>query len=119
MKILLILFVLSSFFISCKDEIKKKPNDIWSEEKFIEALVEIQVTEAYVRLGFNRSHESYRPKDSLFESTFRKLGVSREEFEKNFEYYVNHPKSMDKIYEEVIERLSERQAELQGETQQK
>lgn len=77
-------------------------------------MVEIQITEAYVRLGYNRSHESYRPKDSLFQSTFRKIGISQEEFEKNFEYYSTHPKKMNKVYEEVIERLSERQAEIQA-----
>lgn len=105
------------FLISCKEDVQKKPEDIWSEEKFTNALVEVQITEAYIRLGYNRSQESFRHKDSLFQSTFRKLETNKGEFEKNFDYYSNHPKLMDKIYEEVIERLSERQAEIQGESE--
>lgn len=117
MRIFLIIIIVA-FAASCKQQTEKKPDDIWSREKFVDAMVEVQITEAFIRLGYNRSHESYRHKDSLFKSTFDELGVSREEFERNFTYYSNRPKEMEEIYEEVIENLSTKQAELQGEVQQ-
>lgn len=117
MKIFLIIFTLV-FFVSCKNEVEQKPDHIWSEDKFIDALVEVQITEAYIRLGYNRSKSSFRHKDSLYASTFKDLGINRDDFESNFEYYSARPKLMEGIYEEVIEKLSEKQAELQGEIDQ-
>ena len=106
------------FFFACSAEMQQKPEDIWSEEKFVNAMVEIQMTEAYIRLGFNRSQVSYRHQDSLYNSVFRELGVEAEEFKRNLDYYSQEPKQMEKIYTKVIERLSEKQAELQGQEQQ-
>lgn len=108
-----LIILLIGFISSCAEvEKKEKPEDIWSEDRFVDVMVEVQLTESYIRLGFNRSNVSYRNQDSLYNSTFRKVGVDAEDFRKNFTYYSSDPKKMEKIYQVVIERLSEKQAEL-------
>ena len=106
---LLVLILHSTWACRQKEE---KPKDLWSEEKFTTVLTEVQLAEGMVRLGFHRKQDSVIPKDSIYAAVFRKMEVSEEEFDRNFNYYLDHPEDLEKIYENVITNLSQAAAKL-------
>jgi hypothetical protein len=53
--------------------------------------------------------------DSVFNATFQHLETSREEYDSNYSYYLNHPKDLEKVYEKVIINLNEASGELENE----
>lgn len=102
------------FLFSCQKE-EKKPDYLWSEEEFAELLTEVQMAEAFIRLGMHRevTKDSIVHNDSIYASVFRKWEISRQDFDSNYHYYLNHPKKFEAIYEKVITNLSERSASIQ------
>ena len=99
---------------ACGEE-KAKPDYIWSEDDFIEVLTEVQMAEAIVRLGYHRSKDSLIPNDSIYNAVFHKMGITKVEFDSNYNYYLNDPEKLESIYDEVIANLSRSEAELKGE----
>ena len=45
---------------------------------------------------------------------FTKYKTNTKEFQETMEYYVRHPKELDKVYEEVLENLSKMQSEIKN-----
>ena len=108
MRITIVILIAVAFIASCKPTEENNNNEMWSKEKFIQVLVDVQITEAYIRLGFYRNNDSLILPDSIYSATFREIGTSKEEFAKNFEYYAAQPEKMEKIYDiESIEELTE------------
>lgn len=114
MRLIGITFVLL-VFTSCGEKEEKRPEHIWDEERMIEVLTEFHKTEAYVRLDYHHFGDSAYVTDSVFNATFQQLGTSREEYDSNYNYYLNHPKEMEKVYEKVIINLNEASGELEKE----
>lgn len=105
-------------FFACKEE-EKVPEYVWEEERFVEVLTEFQLAEAIVRIGYHRDKDSLIINDSLYNAVFRKMNVSRADFDSNYNYYLNDPKRMDSIYANLMTRLSEMSAELETVTKEK
>ncbi len=100
-------------FSSCSGEEEQVPEYVWEEERFIEVLTEFQKAESIVRLGYHKLSDSIYPNDSVYQSLFVKMGVLEHEFDSNYQYYLNDPERMEKIYDQVITNLSKQEAELQ------
>ncbi len=115
MKRLLIFFCFLSLF-SCESRKEKAPEYVWSEERFTEVLTEFQLAEAIVRLGYHRSNDTLIPNDSIYNALFRKMDISRIEFDSNYNYYLKDPKVLEKVYDQVLVNLSKRSAEMKGST---
>lgn len=107
-RILIVTLFLSVGYSCSKNE--KKPENIWDSDRFATVLTEVQLAEAAVRLGYNKSKDSLIPNDSIYEAAFRKMNTSRADFDSNYNYYLDHPEEMEKVYEQVITNLSERSA---------
>jgi hypothetical protein len=45
-----------------------------------------------------------------YEEIFSKHKITQSEFSETFDFYLNNPKLMDKIYERITEKLSEEEA---------
>lgn len=100
---------------SCGEKEEKRPEHIWEEERMVEVLTEFHKTEAYVRLKYHHFGDSAYVADSVFNASFQQLGTSREEYDSNYSYYLNHPKALEKVYEQVIINLNEASGELEKE----
>lgn len=111
-KLLILLFAISSLF-SCESE-EKKPDYVWSEERFTEVLTELQMAESVVRLGYNRLPDSLYLNDSIYNAAFRKVNTNKVEFDSNMNYYLQRPEQLEKIYDQVIVNLSTRLGELKA-----
>ncbi len=45
---------------------------------------------------------------------FTKYKTNDKEFKETMDYYVRHPKELDKVYEKVLENLSKMQSEIKN-----
>lgn len=106
------LFILT--LISCGEKEEKRPEHIWDQDRMVEVLTEFQKSEAFVRLHYHQFGDSAYVADSVFNATFQQLGTSREEYDSNYSYYLNHPKDLEKVYEKVIINLNEASGELEN-----
>ncbi len=106
----LVLFVIS--IISCQQE-SKSPDFLLEKDKFVEVLIDFEIAEAIVRLGYNRTTDSLIYNDSVFTAVFRKHEITKAVFHSNFTYYSNKPKEFEKLFEIVITNLSTRSAKIQ------
>lgn len=110
MKKILLYIVLISF-LACEEK-EQIPEGIWDKDEFSEVLVQFQLAEAVVRLGYHRKVDSTFANDSIYLAAFRDAGVSKEQFEANMEYYLERPKQMSKIYDLTLQKLSEESARI-------
>jgi hypothetical protein len=92
---------------SCSSDEKKPPI---KEEKFQEILTEIHVMQTKLE-SFKAINDT-----SLFaavkghQEIFSKHGVTKEQFNETFNFYISNPKQMDKMYEKIIDELSVKEA---------
>jgi hypothetical protein len=92
---------------SCGKE--ERPKDILAEEQLTEIMIEFYLGEARL----NRFVIPYDSANKLFipfeKSVLKKHGVSDSSLQKTYQYYFDHPKQLQKVYEIVIDSLSLRE----------
>lgn len=108
---IIIILLLFLFGGSCAKK-EKKPENIWDNDRFAAVLTEVQLAEAAVRLGYHKNIDSLIPNDSVYAAALRKMNTSRSDFDSNYNYYLDHPEEMEKVYEQVITNLSKRSAAI-------
>lgn len=114
MKNLIFYFGISLLLTSCGSK-EKKPNYLWKEDRFVDALVEMQKAEAIIRLGYYKEKDTIYSTDSVYSAALRKVDASKADFDSNYNYYLDHPKKFEKIYDRVIVQLSEASALIEKE----
>ncbi len=113
MKHSLIIILLSVAVFGCETK-HEKPEEIWSKERFVEVLTQMQLAESVIRLGYHRTPDSLYSNDSIYSAALRSVNTNQEEYEQNMDYYLDHPKELEEIYDEVMVNLSTKSAELKG-----
>ncbi len=113
-KTFFILAILFSAFISCDNEVIKKPDHLVKEKQMIDMLADIHLAEAtYNRMRYDsivRNSSSV----NFYYSVLDKYNVPDSVFEKSFVYYASNPKNFEKMYREVMNKLSETEQGLSG-----
>ena len=97
------------------EEQEEMPDYLWTKERFTEVLTEMQIAESMLRLGIHKKRDSIVLRDSIYSSLFRKLNISRADFDSNYTYYLRRPDELGKIYDQVLVNLSEQSASLKRE----
>jgi hypothetical protein len=95
----------------CKPRLEH-PDYYVADSVFVKVLRDFQLAEAAVRLGYHQQGDSAYVADSIYQSVFKKHGLSTAGFDSNFNYRLRQPGEMAKLYDEVIEELSTRTAEI-------
>ncbi|MEZ5197170.1 MAG: DUF4296 domain-containing protein [Bacteroidales bacterium] len=111
--ILFIGFVLWSVFLSnCTQSIDKRskpPDDLLSREEMVDIIVDLELYDAIINTESkkkdNKDTVNYK-KFHLYNSILEKHSITREQFNRSFEYYQNDLDFLDGIYADVITRLS-------------
>lgn len=107
MKKLLFSIILFSTLAACSD----KPNDVLSEGKMIDLLVDLHKAEAYVDV-----HPGEFPNDSmkfaLEQSVYMRHGVTNANVDSTLVWYAHHAEDYSKLYEKVIQRLQDESDEV-------
>lgn len=95
---------------SCRQNTRYPP---LNDDTFTAVMVDIHLLEAQLenlRQASNTVICHMAGKE--YEAIYEKHGINKELFRKTFDYYLQRPKEMDKVYEKIVEALSEREAKL-------
>ncbi len=103
--------------MSCDgDESSEIPKNVIPEEKMIEVITEIELTQALIKLKFSvpdTTQGSAINKQELFNQVYKSFNTSEEQFNNSLTYYSEHPKLLMEMYIKVINNLSEKQGDYQ------
>lgn len=101
--LLLLVAVLTSCY-NINESIVTKPDPLFSEEKMIKIITDIQLVEAGFTISENRKTER-KQKPIYYQKVFDNYGVTLGQFRENMIYYQASPKVMEDIYEKVLANL--------------
>jgi hypothetical protein len=89
---------------SCKRE--RRPNDILSQDQMVQTLRSLYIAEEHVsRLGL-RPDSARKFFTRMEDRLFQDAGITREEFIRSFDYYVNHPDQWEAVYSALVDSLN-------------
>lgn len=102
-----------AFFVglhACQES-EKLPEGILDHDQMVDLMVDVELLQAELKYDFTKANRKIDP-EKRFEEVFKENGLTKDQFNKNLEYYGARPLQMKEIYVEVIEELSQAQAEL-------
>jgi len=103
-------FISLLLFSSCKNK-NEKP-DFISEDKFINMLIDIHITDANMsENNIYRSGNNYRP-SYYYNSIYSKYNIDNKQFDSIIGYYTSNLKQLEFIYEQVIDSLNKLETKL-------
>lgn len=98
---------------SCMDP-DPKPDDLIPVGKMKEILIDMHYADAYAFQEF-RSDSIYRAAAGMYLDIFEKYQVDTGSFNRSFQYYINHPKVLDRMYAAMIDSLNAREGRMRAE----
>ena len=107
------LLILICLLFSCSNSDEKTPENILSKNNFESILKEIHLAEATFEL--HKTKGMGKAKNELansYQYIYSKHTISEEEFKLTLEYYSNHPKKLEKIYDKILKELTKERATL-------
>jgi hypothetical protein len=103
-----LIFILLISLTSCSEELFSSENEPLDEKKFIEVYEEVLVLENYYQTKYGVPNAYKNALDKSCQKVFIKNKVSKQDFEKSFDYYAHHPEKLKSINEQVIARLNKK-----------
>jgi hypothetical protein len=101
-------------FAGCKNNTIEVPPHIISQDSAIVMFTELQIMEALIIQGSLKQQDTLFAIDAYKILMLKRLGLSVERFEENYNFYLAHPELLDKVYAEVLNEISRKKAELEG-----
>ena len=100
-------FILCLILIGCGNQQKETPQDILSENIFINLLKDIHLAEAKFELHKTKGMENAKNELAHNYSTiYETHEITADDFDKTLDYYAQHPEQLEKIYTRVLEQLT-------------
>jgi hypothetical protein len=103
------IFLITVSTLSCSHE---RPNEVLTEADMVRVLTEIYQYEEKV----NRLNQPRDSAEKIFElaspAIFQRIGIPDSVFRISYDYYINHPEELDRIYSVVVDSLSLREQRL-------
>lgn len=101
-----------TFLLSCSSEtaLDVKPADLISEEKMIDVLIDVHITESALSLKNFHRDSSLKLFAYYKEDIFKEHQISEKQFQESFDYYAKHSAQFDHMYEVVIDSLKVKEA---------
>jgi hypothetical protein len=95
--------------ISCEEN--TKPKGLLSQDKMVNVLIDIQITEGIASalpIAYDSSQVLYK---LLEKEVFMKHQVEDSVFTESLRYYLQYPAIMDKMYAQIIDSLASKEIE--------
>ena len=100
-------FILCLILLSCVNQQKETPQNILSENSFINLLKDIHLAEAKFELHKTKGMENAKNELAHNYSTiYENYEITIDDFDKTLDYYAQHPEQLEKIYTSVLEQLT-------------
>ena len=92
------------------------PSDVLPKEKMAQVMTDIHIAEAEKDLSgppdLPAPQASPVSKATInFQKIFEKHKITKEQYDKSLNFYIEHPELLDKVYEDVLNELSKMQGE--------
>ncbi len=101
------------FFSYCKNSNDTyTPKNNLGDAQMASLLTEIHLVEASVTPMLLQGDSATQYIVNNYNYLFQKYNTDQKGFRETMDYYVRHPKEMDKVYELVMENLSKMQSEI-------
>lgn len=104
----ILLFVLIFLLTNCSEGAFSSDESPLEEEKFIEVYEEVLVLENYYQTKYGVPNAYKKTLDSSCKKVFIKHRVSKQDFEKSYDYFAHRPEQLRSINEQVIARLNKK-----------
>ena len=109
----LILIIISVLIVSCDSKEISVPDDVIPKEKMVQVLADIHIAEATV--NYKSVGDTVKPNiENYYSDVFKKHSITQDQYRKSYQFYLDNPSMMNKMYDEVINELSRRQSEVQN-----
>lgn len=106
-------YLLFVFFLCCGDPAEENvfiPENILPKEKIAQVITDIHIAEAEINLL--AISDSTLKRSIYFKQIFDKHQITKQQYEESLAFYIDHPETLNKIYEQVLNDLSKMQAEM-------
>lgn len=103
-------FILLLALTSCATA--EAPKDLLPRDRFKHLLLEAQLIEARVNHERIVEQRMDSPVEAYYDTLFAREGVTREDFERTYSFYTQHPVEMKAVLEEVLNELGQRKDSL-------
>ncbi|TAG59524.1 MAG: DUF4296 domain-containing protein [Cytophagales bacterium] len=110
MKIKIIYFTLLSLVLFACNNASKKPDHIIDEDKMVRLLIEIHICETKSTQSFLYGDTSKVVYAKLESELFKKMGVTKSNYEDSYQYYMKNLIEFDLMYSRVVDSLSLRES---------
>ncbi|MEM7161278.1 MAG: DUF4296 domain-containing protein [Bacteroidota bacterium] len=107
MKRWIIFFVL----IACNSS-SKGPSDLIPQENFVDILYEIELIDAIEIQNMGIDEQSDTLTLSNYKFLFDSIGISKEQFDRSFEYYKRDRNKMLEMTDTLLKRLGQKEEEI-------
>lgn len=99
--------VLVAGLYACKSD--RRPAGILSEQEMVRVMVEIYLAEAKVN-NMHQGRDSIEKVFIVFEKRiFEKLEIAETDYKRSHQYYMEHPRRLERIYDSIIDTLNLRE----------
>ncbi|MBX7202631.1 MAG: DUF4296 domain-containing protein [Bacteroidia bacterium] len=103
-RLLLVLFI-----TACRPAQPEVPEDVLPDTVMRDLLIEFSLAEAAANINqAEQRYETFKP-ELFYESALKNRSIDRESLIRSLEFYQEHPKMLEKIYDQAISELSQRQ----------
>ncbi|MEP1032774.1 DUF4296 domain-containing protein [Ekhidna sp.] len=101
---------LTVLVIVCSCSSSDEPKDLISNEQMVKVMIEIHLLEAKInKLRIDPVDSTQAVYNHYEKLLFEDLGIDQDQYERSFNYYVDHPNDFEKIYNAVVDTLMERE----------
>lgn len=109
------LIIIILFFSSCLLEKKEIsiPNYVISQDSMVHILVDVHIQEAMMNQYSQEGRHMKMNPVKQYQLIFDKYKISKERYDSSYQFYLDNPSLMNKIYESVVIELSKKQAEIE------
>lgn len=111
----LFIFAMVIFLAACSSEKPERPEGVLNADQFTALMIDVQLIEGIRAQRIDVSEKKGKAESFLYAEVFDKHGITREEFEKTYAYYMKNPKRMEQIYEQVLDSLNKLDADIKQE----
>ena len=108
-----LIYILLFVFAACNNDDITIPENIIPQSKMVQILADFhlaEVTANYKSLGDTNRIDVME----LYSQIYKKHSITKEQYKESYQFYLEHPTLLNKMYDEVINELSRRQTEIQN-----
>ncbi|SNT36194.1 protein of unknown function [Ekhidna lutea] len=101
---------LTVLVIVCSCTGSNVPEDLINREKMVKVMTEIHLLESKISNLYLADGDSIQVVYDHYEKLlFQDLGITQDQYERSFNYYVDNPNEFEKIYTTVVDSLMEKE----------